>query len=705
MVLGLACVACLGGLQAGCREAPVAIVVPPLTAPLDAGRLPDGGGRLPEWAVPCASGDECDDGIDCTVDRCGRAGYCQFRRDNGRCSDGDFCNGQEVCDPLEGCLAPLRPRSCSDDDVCTLDSCDNQAGLCLHRPRDSDGDGEVDVHCPGGFDCDDLDPSVGSERPELCADGVDNDCDRRVDEDECGGPDYDTCDGAPLVELSPGDAPRTVELSLAGAGRDYAIECDAAATRDVAVRLDLPVAADVDIRATGVLPGGGRETASLSLRGGDCGSGSAIECARGFPASVRRRGLSAGSYFLVIDSQGADRVAVDIAAFEPSEVPANTTCEVAAQIEFGEGGRAASVSDFVDVSDDYLPVCAASEGEAPAQPDLVYRYTLQASSDVSLLLSSPGGEPMTLSVRSVCEAAESTLACRIGAPVIARLHEQPAGDYYVLVESPSYREVDFALEVIVEEPSSPPEGDTCEVAADLPLSTTVAGSLMGKQPAVPASCHEDFLASDVVYRVVLEERADLELVADASGAPLRMAVQAACGEPMQELRCQRGDPVGVTLRDLAAGSYYVAIDGPVAADFGLRATPRPPTTPTAVVDNDACEGAFTLPASGGVFSGDTADYLDDYDGCAGAELPDVVYRLVLDEESLVTVRLEADFDAVLYRFAGVCGGVVGACNDDDGDGTGDSELQGVLAPGEHYFVVDGRQGGTPGPYQLEVILD
>ncbi len=47
---------------------------------------------------------------------------------------------------------------------------------------DRDGDGSYDMAW-GGTDCDDSDPEIGPNQPELC-DGVDNDCDEQIDEDE-----------------------------------------------------------------------------------------------------------------------------------------------------------------------------------------------------------------------------------------------------------------------------------------------------------------------------------------------------------------------------------------------------------------------------------------------------------------------------------------------------------------------------------------
>ena len=57
---------------------------------------------------------------------------------NNDCSDSILCNGLELC--TDGQCQPGPPPSCSDSDSCTIDSCDQVADACIHRPT---GPGEV----------------------------------------------------------------------------------------------------------------------------------------------------------------------------------------------------------------------------------------------------------------------------------------------------------------------------------------------------------------------------------------------------------------------------------------------------------------------------------------------------------------------------------------------------------------------------------
>jgi len=83
-------------------------------------------------AIGCQDGSDpsCDDGIACTVDLCNpQIDGCEHLPDNSECSDGLFCNGNEVCVPSLGCI-PGSPPNCGDILECTVDSCDEDNDQC-----------------------------------------------------------------------------------------------------------------------------------------------------------------------------------------------------------------------------------------------------------------------------------------------------------------------------------------------------------------------------------------------------------------------------------------------------------------------------------------------------------------------------------------------------------------------------------------------
>ncbi len=177
---------------------------------------PDGGGRdgaiavmdgavVDGSAVGCSSAAECDDGIDCTVDRCD-LGRCVHPVVAARCTAGAYC------DPRRGCVmgrACGGDSDCADMDPCTrMERCDAASRTCRSEPLDGDMDGYPPLVC-GGSDCDDADPLVHPAASERCNVRDDN-CDGRVDDG------VQTCGSSCLPETGNGGC---------GLGCDRAVLC------------------------------------------------------------------------------------------------------------------------------------------------------------------------------------------------------------------------------------------------------------------------------------------------------------------------------------------------------------------------------------------------------------------------------------------------------------------------------------------------
>ncbi len=167
----------------------------------------------------CQADADCDDRIDCTLDRCDLLlGTCRFAPDDTACADdGSFCNGVEYCDSGAGCVPagdPCAPHGslCNETDqrcdACTLDTdCDDginctedlcRLGHCAHRPDDSQcpDDGSF---CNGPERCDLQGGCLGTGNPcaatEICDEALDS-CAVCADDSDCDdgiGCTVDTC--------------------------------------------------------------------------------------------------------------------------------------------------------------------------------------------------------------------------------------------------------------------------------------------------------------------------------------------------------------------------------------------------------------------------------------------------------------------------------------------------------------------------------
>ncbi|MCC7537443.1 MAG: putative metal-binding motif-containing protein [Deltaproteobacteria bacterium] len=660
--------------------------VPP--PPADAGPQ-DARQPLPDGATLCTRDRDCDDGIECTDDRCDTdRGYCLNEVDAEVCQDDSFCNGREICVPGRGCdRGP--PESCNDDDVCTLDACDEENDTCLHRERDLDGDGDPDEHCMGGEDCDDLDPRISSTASELCDDGVDNNCNGDVDDEEAGGcasGPHDTC-------ADPLDAGRGgfFVVSTVGTAVDYMATCGFGVMHDVVLELEVAEPSDVVVRVSSDVP------TNLALQS-ECGSRtSELDCLATFDGEIRSRALDPGTYFVLVQTTDPTEVGVEIVVSEPTPPPPNLTCDGAIDVSDGGVFR----GSFVDVESSTDHACGSFGGA-----DLYYRFTLTETQDVSIRASTGTGDAVTLAVRRTCSDASSLVRCANASPSSMLLHQLPAGDYFLVVEGPTFRETDFTLTIEILPPTPAPMGDLCTNPIPLTIGETVMGTLLGFEDDVATSCGYHY--RDVVYTFDLEERSDVRIeVGSSTGGYFFVETTQTCGM-RPEIRCVSGGPSRTVLRALEPGTYFVVVESFTARAFDLTLTAGPPVMVTEVEGNDTCETAFDVPPTGGAFSGNTSTLANDYTWACGASgaSNDAVFRLDLASSRRVVLTTEGStYDTVLGIRREPCAGPGGevVCRDDGGFMMADT-LDQTLDPGTWFVVVDGFGSAMSGAYLLDVML-
>jgi hypothetical protein len=668
---------------------------------VDAGAVMDVRGRV------CTRSAQCDDGVECTMDFCADDGRCVSVADPGRCDDRVYCNGVEACDARRGCVRGT-PVTCNDNYTCTIDRCNEETRECVHRPRDFDGDGDPDFRCTAldcdagvpdppcwrGGDCDDGNPRINSRLPEICGDGIDNNCNGEVDAADragCSRPMHDRCDDA--LDVSAGGR---FTVGLAGALGDYPSRCagNTVPPRDAILRLRLDAPRDVALTAEA---SGASVLVQLGTR---CGELEGVrDCVLGYPTVYRTRALPAGEYFFQIATTsavvGTGDVAVTVELSDPTPTPANDACAGAIDLVPGIAAR----GTLVDIADDVLTSCGGTT------PDLVYRLTLTERRDVTLRASGARADYLTLSLVDTCARSPTTLRCGNGGPAQLSLRNLAPGTYYVVVEGT--RVPQFTLEAELTAPTTAVPGDACANPIVIAPNSTVMGTVNGAQGDVPISCYGGD-SRDLVYRFTLDRTLDVNAVLRGGASDFFfMAVQRTCASAAGEVACRYGTVGRLTARGLDPGEYFLVVRPLRGTDFTLTLAASPPLAPVMAAGNDTCATAQAIPSGGGFYLGNTASLRRDYTApCTlGTTSEDAVFRYRSDVRQRVQVSLEgSSFNTVVWMTQGpMCPGSSVPLTCYSGEGAAPAVFDTLLDPGEYWIYVSGFNAEARGAYSLSVL--
>jgi len=706
---------CALGVSLGCGDALVASPFVTRQAEPDGGTAggsgadagPSGVG-LPRaaptvvYGAPCVEDAQCDDGLECTLGACDpELSLCRFTGDDARCDDGVFCNGLERCDVRLGCR-PGPSMTCSDSTPCTIDTCDEATRSCVRRPRDMDGDGDVDANCQANHDCNDLDPAVSSLATEICSNLSDDDCDGEVDEADCQAPRFDVCSD-PLVLSASG----SFLLPSAGARLDYGLGCamPGPTLRDLVLQLTVPPgpALDIDLVARSGL--GAIELASVA----SCGAASAeSDCARGSflssgesAARLRLHALAPGAHSVYVRTTSSAPIQLELEQLPATAVPPNQSCAAALPL----------VPDVPVTALLALTGADAVESSCSTDwPDLFYTFSLAGAADVRLSAQTQDelGEPR-LSLRAAgCAEPGTELSCDQGSVALLHHHSLEAGTYTVALSGSGPTEARLLLRVAP--PTLAPDTDRCSSAPALVAARTLDVSFVDHLDDIAASCSVGF--TDAAWSLELSEPSDVLLLARFSTGDVGFVglVNEACGE--NDVRgCSRAgaNPARVSEQAVPAGRYRVLLESALALPATLTAAVRPARARTLVPTADACVEAFTIGPEGGFFQGNTSNAENDFsascDFATPNAAPDQLLRLALDRPRRVLLDMRgSNFDTLLnVRQGEVCPGEErpGACSVGVADDQSFLDLR--LPAGEYYLQIDGYAGAL-GAWFLDVFL-
>jgi hypothetical protein len=647
----------------------------------------------PTLGGPCQDDGQCDDQVECTVDRCDLGlGRCRFEPDDARCDDGIYCDGAERCDVRTGC-AFGEPVACSDNSTCTIDVCVEDLQSCRHDPRDSDGDGDPTRNCDGG-DCDDGDPLVSSSASEVCGNGRDDDCNGQTDESGCAAPEYDTCQTALVVSEG-----GFYDLDLTATALDYPSSCASkdGGFRDAVVQLVVPPGEPVDVDVIAKLDSG-----KLVLGTADsCGDLESATCQPSttspLASSVARlilRAAGAGQYpvYVAADAEATVQLQVQFRAPEPQP---GEVCEQAIELVAGAPPVLVRLPGY---DADFDSACEPATGDAFA------RFTLEAASDVTLIAEAAGalGAPVIALLDGACQ---SELTCRKSQPGRLFVRDLAPGTYAVMVAGTGPEDVSLRLET--GPVSETPPGEGCDDARLLAA---------GVEQRVDLSIHEDAVfpqclvgAPDATFAFEIAGKRDVALIGRFAGGD-QGAVSIAKAGCSDNYTCRSGLGTQRAVRyGLDAGEYRAVIESARGNPVALSWFERPAVTAVYVPFADDCDGLVTIPQTGGRFSGNTGNAFPDFDGgcdVGGQEdggAPEQMLKLSLSAPHRVIFDMQGSgYNTMLsVREGKFCPGVELPLACAPGYGASRSYLDLDLQAGDYFVQIDGYDGAS-GPWKLDV---
>lgn len=550
---------------------------------------------------------------------------------------------------------------------------------------DLDGDGEIDLRCPAGTDCEDGDPSVGQDSDEQCGNASDDDCDARIDEADCTPPRGSTCEAPTVLTAS-----ARVEAIMFPWGDAATLSCVSPLTPHAhhVLRVDLEEPRSVRLRTA--WPAGDWSGASLAhvtscgSEGGSCGAIFSPDITAGGESNLAFARLPAGTHFFEVQTSGsAPSYPVDVRIEPVVSLPANDVCAGATPIP-DESGVHTYEADF-------FAATAGDEGcgVGPDRADLFYSLDLASPADVTVDVSGTPGR-YAVSVQSGSCGATSEVRCvdDIREPVLVRA--LGAGRHVLAVSGP--RSGSATLTVTLEPPAPVLPGETCADPIRLVPGTTVTDTFAGRDLDIPETqCGLPDLGGpplrDIVYDFVLAESSDVEIVVegpavlDARMRPSVASIERVCGEigsvPAQ--RCAERLESNVTrtrVAALAAGRYFVTVSGELGSAVSVSLVVGAVVPPTVVADNRDCASAFAVDTSHGRRT--------------------LVGRLAAGEEAFFRVELSTASRIDVYGPFAHSVNLTSGCPETGPRGRGGwRSLGSSLEPGTYLFVLVNEWGDPP----------
>jgi hypothetical protein len=476
--------------------------------------------------------------------------------------------------------------------------------------------------------------------------------------------------------------------------------CATSTSREIVYRLDIAArqraSIDVDPRFDSV----------LYVRKDDC-TDTEAEVACNDDVGHERRShvdevLEPGTYYVFVDGLGNEAGPYRLKVALEDVPTIAEVCRAVRPLAPGIAVNGATTGGFDSAE--------ATCGGGAKGADAAFRLDLVSRARVRLTERSSDFSPV-VHVRRSCTDEGSELSCAeegMSDDVATYTGTLEAGAYTVFADS-SGRDGDGHFTLLAE--SAPiqgtgAQGDTCGDALPIAASAKYDGDTFPSRDDVSGSCGGG-AAPDQIYRLDLPKRMRLSArIARQEGHHVFILTRT-CGDRAGEVACAPAID-----QTLPAGTYFLAVDGATASDFGRYSFEARFHDVSA--QESACKAAPVL-HPGATLTATTDGAGDKFTtSCGGREdtqsNPDRAYRIELVHRAHVSLVLTTPtWDGVLVLrrscvdpipAAGVQAAEIRCNNDDNGD-THRAKIDMNLEPGTYFVLVDGHATGNAGAFSLD----
>ena len=359
---------------------------------------------------------------------------------------------------------------------------------------------------------------------------------------------------------------------------DYALSCHSGSGwRDAAYRFTITDPKDVTI--TGTTTGGFFSSTFLSLVT-DCSmAASTVACLSGNPAMIRRRGLPAGTYYILVEASTTDATSWSLTVDITDPVPRVAGDACSSVIDITPPGAGTMGSGSVPLAMMEFDSGTSCGGTSPTSyRDAYFSFRLTTPRDVTLTTNA-GGSFHYMSLGTMCGVFGSDIRCRSGSGALVNTFRSlPAGTYFITVAT-TLTVGTLNVDITTAPPTPIPPNDRCDGAIMINPTTGYSSTdtlidfeddLMGCSSGTPDSFYTFTLASS--RRAIIS-------AARTGGmtGTIWLTLRSSCGSPTN-IACMSGSPAATINQVLSPGTYVVFVEMSVSAlaDYSMSVVFLPP---------------------------------------------------------------------------------------------------------------------------------